>query len=224
MVKRCLGVAAMVLFAVSFARPSAAELITFDHAIGGSVLADDPNDDFDNCVVYCGYQVFTTQGFKFTALPNAGLGDQGEGVVVDRDALPGVADNGTDYLLAGGIILLTRTDNAPFSLFSIDGANIFPEDDSVASILRVVALKNNLAFQVLQFNVNAGFQTFVLPDTWTGLSGVRISGRVTTDNNQNPHIVAVDNLSVPEPASLLLFGSGALALCARARRRRTVRP
>jgi hypothetical protein len=212
------------LFAVSSARESGAAVITFDQAIGGSGLADDPNDDFDNCVVYCAYDVFTTQGFRFTAQPNFGPGDEGEGVVVNPAALAGIADNGTDYLLAGGIVVMTRADNAAFSLVSIQAANIFPDDDTVGTILRVFAFKNNAPFQLLQFNVNAAFQEFVLPDTWTGLSAVNISGRFAADNNQNPRILAVDNITVPEPASLLLLGMGALGLVARARQRRAVRP
>lgn len=220
MIRRSLCAFVVALFALSFAQESAAGVITFDQSIGGSMLPDDPGDDFDNCVVFCAYDVFTTQGFTFTAVPNAGLGDEGEGIVVDPSVLPGIADNGTDYLLAGGIVVMTRTDNTPFSLFSIDAANIFPEDDTVASILRVAALKNNVFFQFFQFNLSGDFQTFDLPSTWTGLSSVRISGRFAGDNNANPRIVAVDNISVPEPASLMLFGAAAAAWAARARRRR----
>jgi len=225
MIRRSVCVLAVVLSAAVAARESGAGVITFDAGIAGTQPADDPGDPFDNCVGYCIYDSFTTQGFTFTAVPNGGAGDFGELVVVDPTLLPGIVDNGTDYLLAGGIVAMTRSDATPFSLSSFSAAQIDPNDPTLASIVRVFGLKGGVFFQSLQFDLTqgTGFQVFSLPATWTDLSAVRISGRRTFDNSASPWGVAVDNITVgaavPEPASLLLLGMGALGWVARARRR-----
>ena len=193
-------------------------MITFDQAITGTSHPDELGDPFDNCVVYCGYDVFATQGFTFLPVLGAG-GDEGEGIVVHPEVLPEVVDNGTDYLLAGGIVTMKRTDGADFSLVSVD-ASMITDDTDVAQFLRLFAFKAGAPFQLLTFDLALGFQTIVLPSTWTGLSQVNISGRLAASGPDGafPRLVAVDNIVVPEPTSLLLLGT-ALVLFARARRR-----
>jgi len=225
MCKRSVCLLAVVLFATFGVRDSSADVITFDQAIDGVLLADDAGDPFDDCLVYCRYDVFTTQGFKFTAVENFGVGDDGEGVVVGPGLIPGLADNGTDYLLSGGITVMTRADAAEFSLVSVDASRIIGDDQTVAGFLRLFAFKDGVFFQSLHFELaqGAGFQTFFLPATWTELSRVHISGRLAPSGaaGADPWIVAVDNLNVPEPTSLMLFATGALAMFARARQRRS---
>ena len=168
------------LAVASFARTSEATTITFDQAISGTLMPDDPGDTDDNCVIYCVYAgtagnegVFSTQGYTFTALPNlSGVGENGEAIVVNANLAPGVADNRTDWLLTGGIVQMMKADGTTFSLLSFQSADVFPGDPTVGQFIRVAANKSTGFFDLLVFDLNAnpGFQTFVLPATWTDLS------------------------------------------------------
>jgi PEP-CTERM motif len=232
--RHCLSLAAAVVFAVaSAARTSEATTITFDSAIIGTLAPDDAGDPFDNCVGYCAYLgtpgnqgVLSTQGFRFIAQTNnSGTGDQSEAIVVNPNLIPGVVDNGTDYLLAGGIVQMTATDNSPFSLLNFQAARIDPSDPTVGQFVRAFAFRSGVFFEGLHFDLSAGtgFQTFVLPSTWTGLSSVNFSGRLLS-TDAFPRVTAIDNInavsSVPEPASLVLLGTGILGLGLRRYRRR----
>jgi hypothetical protein len=231
MVRRYLSVAAAMFAVASFAGTLEAAVITFDAPIVGVLAPDDPGNPFDNCVVACFYAgtpgnqgVLTTQGFTFTAQSNnSGTGDQGEGIMVNPGGFPGIPDNGTDWLIAGGIVSMTRADSATFSLFSFQAAEIDPTDPTVGQFVRAFGFKSGVFFEGLHFDLNAapGFQTFFLPATWTGLSSVNFSGRLLPADGF-PRVTAIDNIDavlVPEPASLLLLGTGAFALFAKARRR-----
>jgi hypothetical protein len=237
MLKHSLRGAAILFAVVVFAGPSEAATVTFDQPIGGVLAADEPFDPADACIVYCGYAgtlgnagFLTTQDFTFTALLNlTGAGDQIEAIVVHPELIPGIPDNGSDWLLAGGIVQMARADNALFSLLSFQAASLDPSDSTVGQFIRVFGDKAGGPFQLLTFdlNIGPGFQTFVLPADWTDLTRVRFSGRLTA-NDGSPRIAAIDNIdvgatAVPEPASLVLLGTGVMGLLAKRRRRASIK-
>ncbi len=197
----CVG-AVVVLALASVASSSEATTITFDGSISGVLAPDEASDPLDNCVGYCAYAatpgnegVFTTGDYRFAALVTSG-GDHGLGIVVNPAALPGprqrdrLADRGFDVQMA-------RTDGTPFAFLDFQAADIDPADPTVGQFVRVFGFKNGAFFQGLHFDLNAspGFQTFVLPSTWTGLSSVNFSGRLLPTDGA-PRVTAIDNINV----------------------------
>jgi hypothetical protein len=143
---------------------------------------------------------------------------------------PACADNGGAYLLnlTMDLLVLSRLDGRPFTLLSFDGAESFQSTpEQWASAIRVAGKAAAPVDFVLDF-VQDGpgslqdFQTFVLPRSLGGQMFYAFSASVRDQDYSIDNLRVTDTAPVPEPASLVLLGSG--LLCVGVQRWRKHRP
>ena len=120
--------------------------------------------------------------------------------------------------ISNGLITLSRTDGSAFTLTSIDLSTLHPQGTSPAVVFVGTLLGGGTVTQTFTPTL-FGFHTFVFSSSFTNL--LSVSWRQGTDE-LNAH--QFDNIvvsNVPEPASMILFGSGLIWIGGAARRRRS---
>jgi hypothetical protein len=136
--------------------------------------------------------------------------------------------NGTTRLVASGDFLgatafvdIARTDAALFNLNGFDAATMFPRHTGRIEVIGTYGGGGSVS---TFFDLTDGFAAFALPGTFTNLSSVRVRDTFSGIYGVDPGSFSLDNIeydaaAVPEPATLLLFGTG-LVVAARLRRRK----
>ena len=148
----------------------------------------------------------------------------------------GVPDthDGTTRLVASGdhnnahaFVDIAQIGGAPFSLSSFDGATMFP--DFRGRIEVIGALDGGGTVNAF-FDLTDAFSPFVLPGTFVNLDSVRVLDTFSAAFRGNPGSFSLDNLvvnvnetAVPEPATLVLLGSGIVAAGMRRRAKKAPR-
>jgi len=195
-VKYFLGIAVLVLL---YAVNVGAQTITFD-----SVPSNPSNPDLTT---------LTTDGFTFTSQHFHTI-----------DSFAGLASNGTIYIAeeasnVGFPITMARSNGLPFSLYGFDGAELFVDvtnfpNANYIQLAGVLAGGGTVNASFLLDGIIDGpggvadFQRFVLPAGWTDLASVTFSGAyLYQDGSTSPGgSISLDNIVVPEPATMLLLG------------------
>ncbi len=200
----------VVAILVGDARESTASTITFEGHGNDSAL------------------VQLQEGFTFTFLA------LGWGIYLDSFT-PAFTQNGTTRLVASGDfdglgsgpsanVRIQRTDASLFSLNAFDAATMF---DGFTGRINVTGIFGGGGGVAASFNLNDTFSTILLPSTFVGLSSVIVTDAFIAPYNFSPGSFALDNIvynesfaAVPEPASLLLLGTGLAGTLARRYRRK----
>ncbi len=143
------------------------------------------------------------------------------------------ADNGTAFAIGGpndpegllsSIITITKSGGGLFTFHGFDAAEVVAFGGTTNALLEVTDGGSYLDLFTLDTILDgsgplADFQTFAPTGGPVGVTSLSFSASIVWDYGID-NIVLDDVAPVPEPASLLLFGTGLTALAYRARRRR----
>jgi len=123
--------------------------------------------------------------------------------------------------ISNGLITLSRQDSGAFKLTSIDLSTLHPSGVSPAVVFVGVLAGGGTVTQ--SFTPTAfGFHTFVFSSSFTNLLSVSWH-QGSDDFNAHQFDNIVVNSSVPEPATMLLLGSGLVGVAGTMRKRRKSR-
>jgi len=123
--------------------------------------------------------------------------------------------------ISNGLITLSRQDGAAFKLTSIDLSTLVPGGVSPAVVFVGVLSGGGTVTQTFTPTV-FGFHTFVFNSSFTNL--LSVSWHQGTDEfNAHQFDNIVVSSSVPEPATMLLLGSGLVGVAGTLRKRRKAR-
>lgn len=232
--------AAFVMGVSGAAGPALAATITFDQTITSPAPPTMPFggllDRYETPSLTPAL-TFETQGFQFggfTRLVTGPSPTQPElHIILDPTLCPSppfeapCVSNGTQYLAADDPFGVSRGMELVYSLSTFDAAQVFggqSPEISDATTLQVFGFRlGGVLVAQETFTLSPSFQTFVLTDPdWASVVRTVF---LPLDATGAPGGVAIDNISVqavqavPEPASLVLLGTGIAGLVARRLRR-----